>query len=84
MTTQYKAQTAAPLKSGRRPAVRRVPPAAAWAVGGLALFAVLLRISLGSPTIADGAKLTRICGRWMSAAAAGMTPSGGQLGRITT
>jgi hypothetical protein len=37
------------------PAVRRALPAAAWAVCGLALFAALLRISLGSPTIADGA-----------------------------
>ena len=35
--------------------MRRLLPAAAWAVGALALFAVLLRISLGSPTIADGA-----------------------------
>jgi len=35
--------------------VRRVAPAAGWAVGGSVLFAALLRISLGSPTIADGA-----------------------------
>ena len=38
-----------------RPVVRRLLPAAAWAVSGLVLFAALLRISLGSPTIADGA-----------------------------
>jgi hypothetical protein len=30
-------------------------PAAAWAAGSVALFALLLRISLGGPTIADGA-----------------------------
>lgn len=49
------AHTAAALKSGVSPAVRRALPAAAWAVCGLALLAALLRISLGSPTIADGA-----------------------------
>ena len=47
--------TAAAPGSGLHPAVRRLAPAAAWAVAGLALFAALLRISLGSPTIADGA-----------------------------
>jgi hypothetical protein len=36
-------------------APRRGWIAAAWAGGGLALFAFLLRISLGSPTISDGA-----------------------------
>ena len=35
--------------------MRRLLPAAAWTAGALALFAALLRISLGSPTIADGA-----------------------------
>ncbi len=38
-----------------RPAARRWAAAATWAAGGLVLFAAFLRISLGSPTIADGA-----------------------------
>ena len=52
---QLPQDAAAALRSGVRPVVRRLLPAAAWAVSGLVLFAALLRISLGSPTIADGA-----------------------------
>jgi hypothetical protein len=40
---------------GLRPAPHRGWIAAAWTGGALALFAFLVRISLGSPTIADGA-----------------------------
>ena len=40
---------------GTRPAARRWPAAAAWAAGGLVLFACFLRISLGERVNSDGA-----------------------------
>ena len=43
---------------GFSPAARRWLASAAWAVGGLALFGLILRISLSSPVNSDGANIS--------------------------